>query len=285
MRTKLLCLTCFVAVAAMAQRQEVNLTEWQYSQDGKNKKLVSVPYKGKGGTYLTRALVKNEYEYAELQFGKPLKGADIYINGKKLGKGETSDKGYRVDASVIFQEVNIITKTPDGQKMLDGPRMVHEIQKEAVIKVETDEALNCPVKLVCSGMVGYGTRIDDWSVYARTVSADADKAVIEIGAKALRTWGNDSLSFTVYSPADKFVAYAVTNAKNDKVSTVQIEIPHPQLSTKNAAATYEVDIALFATAKNFSTGKPEAHSRDSYRLPFIIKGTATKGKKKKGKKH
>lgn len=85
------------------------------------------------------------------------------------------------------------------------------------------------------------------------------------------------------------VAYDIVPASSGKPAVVQLTIKNPTFPAKGVAATYEVDISLFATAKNFSTGKPEADSRDSYRLPFTIKAAPMAshpafGKGKKSKK-
>lgn len=242
--------------------------------------------KGKECRYRCIGIVENKFEHAELQFEAPMKDADITVNGEKIKDGERSSKGYRVDVSNIFQQARVLERRvelPDGVQMLDGPGMVKEVEKQAVIEVETKENfLSRPVKLVASGLQGYGTRIDDWSVSARTLSSSASEAVVEVTATPLNTWAKDSLSFTAYSPADKMVAYDIVPASSGKPALVQLTIKNPTFPAKGVAATYEVDISLFATVKNFSTGKPEADSRDSYRLPFTIKAPG-KGKKK-GKK-
>lgn len=287
-RTKILVLMLFCAISSMAQRQEVPLEGWICSQDGKHWEKATPALvkkmKGKECTYRCITFVENKFEHAELIFDMPLKDADITVNDEKIKEGERSSKGYRVDVSNIFQQVRVLERRvelPNGEQMLDGPGMIKEVEKRAVIEVETKENfLSRPVKLVASGLQGYNTRIDDWSVSARTLSATASEAVVEVTATPLNTWSKDSLSFTAYSPADKMVAYDIVPASSGKPAVVQLTIKNPTFPAKGVAATYEVDIAVFATAKNFSTGKPEAQSRDSFRLPFTIKAPV-KGKKKK----
>ena len=288
-RTKILVLMLFCAISTMAQRQEVPLEGWICSQDGKNWNKVTPALakkmKGKECRYRCIGIVENKFEHAELQFEAPMKDADITVNGEKIKDGERSSKGYRVDVSNIFRQERVLERRvelPNGEQMLDGPGMMKEVEKQAVVEVETKENfLSRPVKLVASGLQGYGTRIDDWSVSARTLSSSASVAVVEVTATPLGTWAKDSLSFTAYSPADQMVAYDIVPASSGKPAVVQLTIKNPTFPAKGVAATYEVDISLFATAKNFSTGKPEADSRDSFRLPFTIqKPKGVKGKKK-----
>lgn len=301
-RTKILVLMLFCAISTMAQRQEVPLEGWICSQDGKNWNKVTPALakkmKGKECRYRCIGIVENKFEHAELQFESPMKDADITVNGEKIKDGERSSKGYRVDVSNIFRQERVLERRvelPNGEQMLDGPGMMKEVEKQAVVEVETKENfLSRPVKLVASGLQGYGTRIDDWSVSARTLSSSASVAVVEVSATPLDAAPKDSLSFTIYSPDDKYVTHEIVPAKSGEPSTVRLEIANPQLSTDKKSYTYEVDLSLFATANSFKTGQPEAVPRDSYRKAFTIKaapmashpafGKERPGRKKKARR-
>jgi hypothetical protein len=272
MRAKIIILMLFCAISSMAQRQEVPLKEWKFSTDGKNWKAVSVPHIDKSVSgkcyYRTNCGFENKYTHAELLFSRQQKDLKVRADGWRLHHGENGSRGFRIDASQVFAPKEYV-KVPG---MLDGPGMMRELMKEFPIEIEKEDGtLDCDVSLVASGLQGYETRIDNWSVTVAVLSVNAQKAVVEVSATPLDTWPKDSLSFTIYSPDDKYVTHEIVPAKSGEPSTVRLEIDNPQLSTDKKSYTYEVDLSLFATANSFKTGQPEAVPRDSYRKAFTIK--------------
>ena len=202
MKTKLLIGMWMMCVAALAQpRQEINLKTWEFSRDGQAWTKVNIPHdwaiagpfdkkwdlqkvaitqngeteatekSGRSGAlpwigegwYRTTVTLPEGYETAELLFDGAMAEPRVTINGKEAGYWAYGYNAFRVDATPCIK----------AGKLDIG---VHLQNLEESSRWYPGAGLYRPVTLILK----QNCSIDDWSVFARTVSLKSDEAEVEV---------------------------------------------------------------------------------------------------------
>ena len=202
MKTKLLIGMWMMCVAALAQpRQEINLKTWEFSRDGQAWTKVNIPHdwaiagpfdkkwdlqkvaitqngeteatekSGRSGAlpwigegwYRTTVTLPEGYEAAELLFDGAMAEPRVTINGKEAGYWAYGYNAFRVDATPYIK----------AGKMDIG---VHLQNLEESSRWYPGAGLYRPVTLILK----QNCSIDDWSVFARTVSLKSDEAEVAV---------------------------------------------------------------------------------------------------------
>ena len=202
MKTKLLIGMWMMCVAALAQpRQEINLKTWEFSRDGQAWTKVNIPHdwaiagpfdkkwdlqkvaitqngeteatekSGRSGAlpwigegwYRTTVTLPEGYETAELLFDGAMAEPRVTINGKEAGYWAYGYNAFRVDATPYIK----------AGKMDIG---VHLQNLEESSRWYPGAGLYRPVTLILK----QNCSIDDWSVFARTVSLKSNEAEVAV---------------------------------------------------------------------------------------------------------
>ena len=202
MKTKLLIGMWMMCVAALAQpRQEIILKTWEFSRDGQAWTKVNIPHdwaiagpfdkkwdlqkvaitqngeteatekSGRSGAlpwigegwYRTTVTLPEGYETAELLFDGAMAEPRVTINGKEAGYWAYGYNAFRVDATPYIK----------AGKLDIG---VHLQNLEESSRWYPGAGLYRPVTLILK----QNRSIDDWSVFARTVSLKSDEAEVAV---------------------------------------------------------------------------------------------------------
>ena len=215
MKLKALFVFLLSGLSASAQeRCEINLKTWEFSRDQQTWTKVQIPHdwaiagpfdkkwdlqrvaitqngeteatekSGRSGAlpwigegwYRCTVDVPRGYEAAELVFDGAMAEPHVTVNGREAGYWAYGYNAFRVDATPYL----------GNGKMDIG---VHLQNVEESSRWYPGAGLYRPVKLVLTQK----THIDDWSLYVRTMTIDADKAVVEAEAKVINA-GNDMVA-------------------------------------------------------------------------------------------
>lgn len=215
MKLKALFVFLLSGLSASAQeRCEINLKTWEFSRDQQTWTKVQIPHdwaiagpfdkkwdlqrvaitqngeteatekSGRSGAlpwigegwYRCTVDVPRGYEAAELVFDGAMAEPRVTVNGQEAGYWAYGYNAFRVDATPYL----------GNGKMDIG---VHLQNVEESSRWYPGAGLYRPVKLVLTQK----THIDDWSLYVRTMTIDADKAVVEAEAKVINA-GNDMVA-------------------------------------------------------------------------------------------
>lgn len=191
-----------MCVAALAQpRQEINLKTWEFTRNQQSWQLVDIPHdwaiagpfdkkwdlqkvaitqngeteatekSGRSGAlpwigegwYRTTVTLPEGYEAAELLFDGAMAEPRVTINGKEAGYWAYGYNAFRVDATPYIK----------AGKMDIG---VHLQNLEESSRWYPGAGLYRPVTLILKR----NCSIDDWSVFARTVSLKSDEAEVAV---------------------------------------------------------------------------------------------------------
>ncbi|MBO6189065.1 MAG: DUF4982 domain-containing protein [Prevotella sp.] len=215
MKLKALFVFLLSGLSASAQeRCEINLKTWEFSRDQQTWTKVQIPHdwaiagpfdkkwdlqrvaitqngeteatekSGRSGAlpwigegwYRCTVDVPRGYEAAELVFDGAMAEPRVTVNGREAGYWAYGYNAFRVDATPYL-----------GNGRIDIG--VHLQNVEESSRWYPGAGLYRPVKLVLTQK----THIDDWSLYVRTMTIDADKAVVEAEAKVINA-GNDMVA-------------------------------------------------------------------------------------------
>ncbi|MBQ9656728.1 MAG: DUF4982 domain-containing protein [Prevotella sp.] len=215
MKLKALFVFLLSGLSASAQeRCEINLKTWEFSRDQQTWTKVQIPHdwaiagpfdkkwdlqrvaitqngeteatekSGRSGAlpwigegwYRCTVDVPRGYEAAELVFDGAMAEPRVSVNGQEAGYWAYGYNAFRVDATPYLA----------NGRMDIG---VHLQNVEESSRWYPGAGLYRPVKLVLTQK----THIDDWSLYVRTMTIDADKAVVEAEAKVINA-GNDMVA-------------------------------------------------------------------------------------------
>ena len=225
MKLKLLFVALFLSQLLVAQtRREIHLTTWEFSRDNKVWNKVQVPHdwaiagpfdkkwdlqrvaiaqngeteatekSGRSGAlpwigegwYRCRVEIPEGYEAAELVFDGAMAEPRVTINGQDAGYWAYGYNAFRVDATPYMK----------AGKLDIG---VHLQNLEESSRWYPGAGLYRPVTLILTQKAHF----DDWSLYARTMSIDGDKAELEVEGKIVNASGNMVVSLTLSSPDGK----------------------------------------------------------------------------------
>ena len=242
-------------------RREVNLKTWEFSRDNKTWMEVQIPHdwaiagpfdkkwdlqkvaitqngeteatekSGRSGAlpwigegwYRTCIDVPAGYEAAELVFDGAMAEPRITINGEEAGYWAYGYNAFRVDASRFLKagKLNIT---------------VHLQNVEESSRWYPGAGLYRPVTLVLTQK----THIDDWSLYARTMSIDNDKAVVEVEFRVLNADKNMVGNVTLISPDGRTAGGHDIRIEHDGKVYAKFTIRNPQLWSPETPYLYKV---------------------------------------------
>lgn len=202
MKTKLLIGAWMMCMPALAQpRQEINLKTWEFTRNQQSWQLVDIPHdwaiagpfdkkwdlqkvaitqngeteatekSGRSGAlpwigegwYRTTVTLPEGYETAELLFDGAMAEPRVTINGKEAGYWAYGYNAFRVDATPYIK----------AGKLDIG---VHLQNLEESSRWYPGAGLYRPVTLILKR----NCSIDDWSIFARTVSLKSDEAEVAV---------------------------------------------------------------------------------------------------------
>jgi len=160
---------------AITQNGETEATE-------KSGRSGALPWIGEGW-YKTSVEVPSGYEAAELVFDGAMAEPRVSINGQEAGHWAYGYNAFRVDASQYLKAGKLDIA-------------VHLQNVEESSRWYPGAGLYRPVKLVLTPK----THIDDWSLYARTMTVENGKAVVEVEFKVVNPAKNMVGTMTLISP-------------------------------------------------------------------------------------
>ena len=160
---------------AITQNGETEATE-------KSGRSGALPWIGEGW-YKTSVEVPSGYEAAELVFDGAMAEPCVSINGQEAGHWAYGYNAFRVDASQYLKAGKLDIA-------------VHLQNVEESSRWYPGAGLYRPVKLVLTPK----THIDDWSLYARTMTVENGKAVVEVEFKVVNPAKNMVGTMTLISP-------------------------------------------------------------------------------------
>ena len=201
MKTKLLLAVLLFSQMAVAQiRREINLKTWDFSRDNQSWTKVDIPHdwaiagpfdkkwdlqkvaiaqngeteasekSGRSGAlpwigegwYKTSIDVPAGYEAAELVFDGAMADPHVFINGQEAGHWAYGYNAFRIDATPFLKAGKLDIS-------------VHLQNVEESSRWYPGAGLYRPVKLILKQKAHF----DDWSLYARTISIEKDKTIVE----------------------------------------------------------------------------------------------------------
>ena len=228
MKLKLLfLLLCLNQMVAGQTRCEINLKTWEFSSDNTTWREVQIPHdwaiagpfdkkwdlqkvaitqngeteatekSGRSGAlpwigegwYRCSVEIPQGYDAAELVFDGAMAEPRVSINGQEAGYWAYGYNAFRVDVTPF------LNKQPTSLTS-DLDISVHLQNVEESSRWYPGAGLYRPVKLVLTQK----SHIDDWSLFARTMSIDGDKAVLEVEGKIVNPSENMLLGVTLTSP-------------------------------------------------------------------------------------
>ena len=240
-----------MCVAALAQpRQEINLKTWEFSRDGQAWTKVNIPHdwaiagpfdkkwdlqkvaitqngeteatekSGRSGAlpwigegwYRTTVTLPEGYEAAELLFDGAMAEPRVTINGKEAGYWAYGYNAFRVDATPYIK----------AGKLDIG---VHLQNLEESSRWYPGAGLYRPVTLILKR----NCSIDDWSVFARTVSLKSDEAEVEVD---MTVRGHDEqvkAQIVMADAAGNMVAEAQNLAVKNGLVNTTLKVKAPRL--------------------------------------------------------
>ena len=218
---------CLNQMVAGQTRCEINLKTWEFSSDNTTWREVQIPHdwaiagpfdkkwdlqkvaitqngeteatekSGRSGAlpwigegwYRCSVEIPQGYDAAELVFDGAMAEPRVSINGQEAGYWAYGYNAFRVDVTPF------LNKQPTSLTS-DLDISVHLQNVEESSRWYPGAGLYRPVKLVLTQK----SHIDDWSLFARTMSIDGDKAVLEVEGKIVNPSENMLLGVTLTSP-------------------------------------------------------------------------------------
>ena len=259
-------LLAFGLTASAQQRQEQLLSDgWQFSRDKQTWQDVSVPHDwaiagpfdkkwdlqrvaitqngeteptektGRSGAlpwigvgYYKRTLtIPAGTERAELLFDGAMAEPTVYVNGKKAGYWAYGYNTFRID-------VTPFVKT--GDNLLE----VSLKNEEESSRWYPGAGIYRPVTLITTSK----SFIDDWSIYARTVSIKDATAVMEVEAQMVNADKSMVATMSLISPKGEKMGGNDVRIENDGKAYAQFTIPNAQLWTPETPNLYQLQVQL-----------------------------------------
>ena len=277
MKLKLLLAALLISQMTMAQtRREINLKTWDFSRDQKTWTKVDIPHdwaiagpfdkkwdlqkvaitqngeteatekSGRSGAlpwigegwYKTSIVVPAGYESAELVFDGAMADPHVSINGQEAGHWAYGYNAFRVDATPYLKAGRLDIA-------------VHLNNREESSRWYPGAGLYRPVTLVLTQKAHF----DDWSLYARTMTIDNGKAIIEVEGKVINPEKNMVGTMTLISPDGRTAGGQDIRIEHDGKIYTKFTIPNPKLWSPETPYLYKVR----AQVKKVGPIGPEHH--------------------------
>ena len=271
MKTNLLTILALLCAATggAQSRQEMTLTEgWQFSRDGQSWQTVSVPHdwaisgpfdkkwdlqvvaieqngetqatekSGRSGAlpwigeghYKQLFTIPSDFSgHAELVFDGAMAEPTVNVNGRKAGYWAYGYNAFRVDVTpYIIKGRNSLEV--DLQNLEESSRWY------------PGAGIYRPVKLVLTAK----QHLDRWGCYFRTLSIEADKAEVEVTAKAE---GGNAIEVSILDDKGQTLASAHNDIEKGGLICTTMEVAKPQLWSPEHPNLYTLRVQLMDNGK------------------------------------
>ena len=265
-KLKLTITALMLSLCAMGQtRQEINLKTWDFSRDNKSWTEVQIPHdwaiagpfdkkwdlqkvaivqngeteatekSGRSGSlpwigegwYKTTVQIPQGYEVAELVFDGAMAEPRVSINGQEAGYWAYGYNAFRVDATPYIKTGKLDIS-------------VHLQNVEESSRWYPGAGLYRPVKLVLTQK----THIDDWSIFARTMSIDKDEATVEVEARVVNPVKGSAQIF-LKGADGRSSSSGDTRIEADGKVYAKFKVKNPQLWSPETPNLYEVKVEVY----------------------------------------
>ena len=255
-----------LSLCAMGQtRQEINLKTWDFSRDNKSWTEVQIPHdwaiagpfdkkwdlqkvaivqngeteatekSGRSGSlpwigegwYKTTVQIPQGYEVAELVFDGAMAEPRVSINGQEAGYWAYGYNAFRVDATPYIKTGKLDIS-------------VHLQNVEESSRWYPGAGLYRPVKLVLTQK----THIDDWSIFARTMSIDKGEATVEVEARVVNPVKGSAQIF-LKGADGRSSSSGDTRIEADGKVYAKFKVKNPQLWSPETPNLYEVKVEVY----------------------------------------
>ena len=267
MKTKLLLSLLLFSQMAVAQtRREINLKAWEFSRDNHAWTKVNIPHdwaiagpfdkkwdlqkvaiaqngeteatekSGRSGAlpwigegwYKTSIDIPAGYEAAELVFDGAMSEPEVSINGQEAGHWAYGYNAFRIDATPYLKAGKLDIA-------------VHLQNVEESSRWYPGAGLYRPVTLI----LRQKTHIDDWSIFARTMTIGKDEATVEVEARIVNPV-KGTAQFFLTAPDGKVVASSGdTRIEGDGKIYAKFKIKNPMLWSPETPSLYELKVEVY----------------------------------------
>ena len=253
------------SLCAMGQtRQEINLKTWDFSHDNKSWTEVQIPHdwaiagpfdkkwdlqkvaivqngeteatekSGRSGAlpwigegwYKATVKIPQGYEAAELVFDGAMAEPRVSINGEEAGYWAYGYNAFRVDATPYIKA---------GKLDIN----VHLQNVEESSRWYPGAGLYRPVTLILKQKAHF----DDWSLYARTISIEKDKTIVEVEGRTVNARGMH-VFLQLASPDGRKAANNEVRIEHDGKFYAKFVLRNPQLWTPETPNLYTLNVWL-----------------------------------------
>ncbi|MBR4601117.1 MAG: beta-galactosidase, partial [Prevotella sp.] len=282
MKTRLFILSLFVSANCLAQRTETYISEWQFSRDSMSWETVTVPHdwaisgpfdkkwdlqkvaitqngeteatekSGRSGAlpwigkgwYRTEVTIPDGYEHAELLFDGAMSEPQVYINGKAAGYWAYGYNAFRVDATPFIS---------NGK--LDIGVCLNNLEESS--RWYPGAGIYRPVKLILTQKA----RIDDWSVFVKTVSIDSQGALVNVSFCAKDAVKGMKVAVYLKDPQGNFVGRKNIDMPADGKVSTDFRVNNPMLWSPKSPTLYRAGISIAAMETQDDTGAGPGRGR------------------------
>jgi beta-galactosidase len=264
MKTKLLLAILLFSQMAVAQtRREINLKTWDFSRDNQSWTKVDIPHdwaiagpfdkkwdlqkvaiaqngeteasekSGRSGAlpwigegwYKTSIDIPTGYEAAELVFDGAMADPHVFINGQEAGHWAYGYNAFRIDATPYLKAGKLDIS-------------VHLQNVEESSRWYPGAGLYRPVTLILKQKAYF----DDWSLYARTISIEKDKTIVEVEGRTVNARGMHV--FLQLASPDGRKANNEVRIEHDGKFYAKFVLRNPQLWTPETPNLYDLKVWL-----------------------------------------
>jgi len=270
MKIKLLFVFFLLSQLAMGQeRREINLKTWEFSRDCKTWSQVQIPHdwaiagpfdkkwdlqrvaitqngeteatekSGRSGAlpwigegwYRTTVEIPQGYESGELVFDGAMAEPRVSVNGQEAGYWAYGYNAFRVDVTPFLKkQPTSITSELDIS--------VHLQNVEESSRWYPGAGLYRPVTLILKQKAHF----DDWSLYARTISIEKDKTIVEVEGRTVNARGMHV--FLQLTCPDGRKANNEVRIEHDGKFYAKFVLRNPQLWTPETPNLYDLKVWL-----------------------------------------
>lgn len=270
MKIKLLFVFFLLSQLAMGQeRREINLKTWEFSRDCKTWSQVQIPHdwaiagpfdkkwdlqrvaitqngeteatekSGRSGAlpwigegwYRTTVEIPQGYEAGELVFDGAMAEPRVSVNGQEAGYWAYGYNAFRVDVTPFLKkQPTSITSELDIS--------VHLENVEESSRWYPGAGLYRPVTLILKQKAHF----DDWSLYARTISIEKDKTIVEVEGRTVNARGMHV--FLQLTCPDGRKANNEVRIEHDGKFYAKFVLKNPQLWTPETPNLHTLNVSL-----------------------------------------
>ena len=241
---------------AIEQNGETQATE-------KSGRSGALPWIGEGH-YRTQIEIPEGYLGAELVFDGAMAEPVVKVNGEVVGGWKYGYNAFRIDISRFIEgsdgEADAPGKKPASRRK-NGKTRTDARSGQRLLDVEVDlqnleessrwypgAGLYRPVRLILTGNNASKARIDDWSVFVQTVSADKDKALVNVSGRILNADKQQQAFVSIKDGKGKTVASESINIGAEGQFDADFEVRKPGLWSPETPYLYILDVDLLGKA-------------------------------------